>query len=83
MAHARSPGRGTHWYQNLKHNPIVTLRVGDRNYEGMADLPAESEQEALLTAITSIFTRKYGAGAVRQWYEGTPHYPVKTCLLVY
>ncbi len=34
MAHARHHGRGTHWYQNLSHNPLVTLRVGNHTFQG-------------------------------------------------
>lgn len=77
MAHARAHGRGTHWYQNLSHDPHVTLRVGQQTFQGQAEPLADPKSPELLTQVTEMFRRKYGEAAVHQWYEGTPRYVVR------
>ena len=73
MAHARSHGRGTDWYQNLAADPHVAVEAGGRRWEGIAEpLPPE-----WVPVITGRFREKYGAATVRRWYEGTPRLPVR------
>ncbi|HXF70209.1 MAG TPA: nitroreductase/quinone reductase family protein [Thermoflexus sp.] len=76
MAHARSHGQGTDWYQNLSVDPQVIVEAERGRWEGVAELLSPE----WLPTVTDWFREKYGAATVRHWYEDTPRLPVRVWL---
>ncbi|GBD08346.1 hypothetical protein HRbin22_00580 [Candidatus Thermoflexus japonica] len=76
MAHARAHGQGTDWYRNLRADSRVAIEAEGGRWEGIAE-PLSPEW---LPAVTDWFREKYGAAAIRHWYEGTPRLPVRVRL---
>ncbi len=76
LAHGRAGGQGTDWFRNLTADCRVQIEGGGRTWAGVAEvLPPEAVE-----VITGWFRAKYGAEAVRRWYEGTPRLPVRVRL---
>jgi deazaflavin-dependent oxidoreductase (nitroreductase family) len=58
-------GEAAHWVQNLRIQPRVQVRVGDRAFDGRArvvdpDEPADAEARAAIAA-------KYGTTGLQRW----------------
>ncbi|MBI3976525.1 MAG: nitroreductase family deazaflavin-dependent oxidoreductase [Armatimonadetes bacterium] len=78
MAYARRHGRGTDWYQNLRHGRRAVVEVGDRRYE--AAWERIEDPAGMLVQITALFTLKYGRQMVASYYAETKRHPV--CLRI-
>ena len=51
----------SHWVQNIRANPQVTVRVGQHTFEGVATI---LDDEELITAVKAKMDAKY------QWSDG-------------
>ena len=54
----------SHWVQNLRAHPEVTIRVADREFPAKARVLSEDAESELLHEIESLSQRKYG------WSDG-------------
>lgn len=57
-------GERSDWVRNLRANPAVTVRLGDRELSATARLVAEEAEEAM--------ARRLLAGKYQDWREGRP-----------
>ena len=55
----------SHWLQNLRANPAVQVRVGERNFNAHARVLTAENDATVLGGIRSFSNSKYG------WGEGT------------
>lgn len=53
-----------HWVQNIRRNPAVQLRVGERTMPGVGRLVRRDEEPALAEAVSHLMEDKYG------WSDG-------------
>ena len=59
-------GLTTKWVQNLIANPNVTVRLGDRQYRGVARVLDEVKDSEACSRVQAAAREKYG------WGEGLP-----------
>lgn len=52
------------WVQNIQHNPAVTIRVGDRAWDGMGRVVDAAAEPQRATAVRALMDAKYG------WSDG-------------
>jgi deazaflavin-dependent oxidoreductase (nitroreductase family) len=50
-----------HWVQNIRANPKITVRLGDKHFNGMGAIPTD---EDLITAVKTKMDDKYN------WSDG-------------
>ena len=55
----------SHWVQNLRMNPAVKVRVGEKSLDARARILEPEKDAKVLTEIHESSSRKYG------WGEGT------------
>lgn len=51
----------SHWVQNIRANPQVSVRIGETTFEGMGSIPTD---EALIAAVKAKMDVKY------KWSDG-------------
>jgi len=54
----------SHWVQNLKRDPSVSFRVGDKEFRGKARTVEAKGEGSLKRRVEALFQTKYG------WSEG-------------
>jgi deazaflavin-dependent oxidoreductase (nitroreductase family) len=64
------------WYQNLRRDPNVSIKVGNTRLKGKAK-PISGNTKKAVERIVALFRNKYGADYVREWYSGTERAPVR------
>lgn len=55
---------GAHWLRNIRQNPQVTFRVGERRFNGTARIVDPQQETELCRAVQNLSDIKYG------WSEG-------------
>ncbi len=53
-----------HWVQNIRHNPIISVRVGDKTYQGKGRAIDRNAEPELATAVAAKMEAKY------EWSDG-------------
>lgn len=51
----------SHWVQNIRANPDITVRVGEINFNGTATIPTDNE---IITVVKMLMDEKYN------WSDG-------------
>jgi deazaflavin-dependent oxidoreductase (nitroreductase family) len=78
LAHAREHGRGTDWYRNLMAAGAAVIVAGGHR------VPITPRAFACGVdahrATVALFEAKYGAGAVRTWYDPALRIPVRAAV---
>lgn len=54
----------SHWVQNIRHNPAVTFRVGERAFAGTGRVVEPSAEPELAAQVARLMDSKYG------WSDG-------------
>jgi hypothetical protein len=67
------------WHKNIKKNPKVTLRIGDKLIRGVSKHILNEEKT--LAEIKSMFKKKYNSNYYIQWYERMERCPVRIKLI--
>ena len=57
-------GERAHWVQNIRNQPQVTFRVGQRTFQGMGRVVDAEREPELHAAVSQLSTEKY------DWGEG-------------
>jgi deazaflavin-dependent oxidoreductase (nitroreductase family) len=50
----------SHWVQNVTHEPRVSFRVGDNEYQGTARVVNPGQEPALAKDVSGLMDAKYG-----------------------
>lgn len=58
-------GERSHWVQNIRHNPAITIRLGKDLRPGTGRVVDPATEPALAAAITALMEAKY------EWGDGT------------
>jgi deazaflavin-dependent oxidoreductase (nitroreductase family) len=53
-----------HWVQNIQHNPLISFRVGDKNFQGQGRVIDNAAEPALAAAVSAKMDEKY------EWSDG-------------
>lgn len=75
LTHARDHGRGTDWYRNLIAAGTATVHVAESRYL-MVPEPFAAGTDPLRSTV-ELFEKKYGQGAVAEWYLPTRRIPIR------
>lgn len=54
----------TQWVKNIRHNPHITFRVGDRSFTGQGRVLEEAREAELWQSVRALSEKKYG------WSDG-------------
>jgi deazaflavin-dependent oxidoreductase (nitroreductase family) len=54
----------THWVQNIRHNPAITFRVGDKKFQGKGRVVDRASELELAAAVSGLMDAKY------DWSDG-------------
>jgi deazaflavin-dependent oxidoreductase (nitroreductase family) len=66
--YVQSGGDGTtDWYQNLRANPAVTVKIGEREWQGRA---RAIDDPAATARVHELFKQKYLSARVMSWFGG-------------
>jgi deazaflavin-dependent oxidoreductase (nitroreductase family) len=55
---------GSHWVQNIRHNPAVTFRVGERTFQGTGQVVDPAQEPQLAAEVSALMDAKY------DWSDG-------------
>lgn len=55
-------GEQTHWVQNVRRQPMVTFRVGEQVFEGVARVIEAAQEPELHRQVQALSETKYGWG---------------------
>ncbi|MCQ3932059.1 MAG: hypothetical protein DPW16_16535 [Chloroflexi bacterium] len=53
-----------HWVQNIRHNPAISVRVGDQTYQGKGRVIDRTAEPELAAAVAAKMDAKY------EWSDG-------------
>ncbi len=54
----------SHWVQNIRHNPAIAFRVGDRHFQGRGRVVDPAAEPDLVAAVCALMDAKY------DWSDG-------------
>ncbi len=54
----------SHWVRNIRHNPAVTFRVGERTFQGTGRVVDPAQEPQLAAQVSALMDAKY------DWSDG-------------